>query len=416
MKRQNQIRQTMMLVGFIVFIDTAGVGLILPVLPQLIMKLTDTTLDRAAELGGWLLFTYAVMQFLFAPVIGGLSDRYGRRPVLLVTLATLGIDYGLMAWAPTLTWLFVGRSISGIMGASFAAANSCIADIVPRDERGKAFGMLGGLSAAGFVLGPVIGGLLGGLGLRLPFVGAAVLALIGAVIGWVILQETLAPERRRHFSLARANPLGSLVQMARTPLVFGCLAVIFMIQLASQSQFSTWSYYGLAAFGWSPLVTGLTIAFFGMLLVVMQGFGSGPIIARFGAARVPLICLPFGIASFLLLAFAPNTQVVLVAILLGSMTGPVFPALQSLMSARVAEDAQGELQGAIASAISLTSILGPPVMTGVFGTFTDRQGPYFPGAPFILAAALAVLAVGLLAWVLHCYAELKPVAHLEIGQ
>jgi MFS transporter, DHA1 family, tetracycline resistance protein len=221
MTNHREYRQSLLLVAFIVFIDTAGIGLIIPVMPQLITQLGQVSIDRAAEIGGWLLFAFAVMQFLCAPIIGGLSDRFGRRPVLLFTLAALGLDYLLMAWAPSLAWLFVGRMISGAMGASWAAANSCIADVVPPDQRGAAFGMLGGAGAAGFVMGPAIGGLIGLMGDRLPFVAAAVLCFGTVAVGYFRLAETLALDRRRRFDLTRANPFGALQQMARMP-CFSC--------------------------------------------------------------------------------------------------------------------------------------------------------------------------------------------------
>lgn len=381
-------RSVLALVAMIVFVDIAGLGLILPVMPRLIISLSDVTIDRAAEIGGWLLFAYAVMQFLFAPVIGGLSDRFGRRPVLLLTLFALGIDYALMAWAPTLAWLFLGRIISGIMGATFTAANSCIADIVPPAERGRAFGALGGAGAAGFVLGPGIGGLLGGLGERVPFMVASGVALTGALIGWFVLKETLPPERRRAFSILRANPVGSIVQMARIPLVIGCLVTILFMQLAAQSQLSVWSFQGIARFGWSPLVIGITIALFGIMLAGAQGFAVGPLVKRFGARCTAVAGLGCGLPSYLILATAPNTAVLIVGMVVGALAGVTFPAMQQMMTLRVPDDAQGELQGAIASVISLTSIIGPPIMTGVFGAFADAKGLYFPGAPFLLAAIL----------------------------
>ncbi len=388
MTARRSTRSILALVAMIVFLDIAGIGLIVPVMPRLIISLTGVKIDRAAELGGWLLFAYAVMQFVFAPVIGGLSDRFGRRPVLLFTLVALGIDYGLMAWAPTLEWLFVGRVISGIMGATFAAANSCIADIVAPEDRGRAFGALGGAGAAGFVLGPGIGGLLGGLGERVPFMAASGLALAGALAGWFVLQETLPVERRRAFSILRANPVGSLIQMARVPLVLGCLVAILFMQLAAQSQLATWAFQGIARFGWTPLVIGLTIALFGVLLVVAQGFAVGPLVKRFGATRVAVAGAACGVPSYLILATAPNTGTLVVGMVIGAVTGVAFPAMQQLMTHSVSDDAQGELQGAIASVVSLTAIVGPPLMTGVFGAYADAKGLYFPGAPFILSAIL----------------------------
>lgn len=399
------INRNLLVLASIVFIDMAGIGLIVPVMPSLIQSLTGQGIDHAATWGGWLLFTYALMQFLFAPVIGGLSDRFGRRPVLLATLALLGIDYALMAMAPSLAWLFAGRLISGVMGASYAAANSCIADSIPAERRGATFGMLGGAGAAGFVLGPAIGGLIGQFGDRLPFVAAAVLCALGAVFGWLRFEETLDPSRRRRFDPFRSNPLGTIARMARIPLVIGCLGAIFLMQLASQAQLSVWAYYGTARFGWTPAVTGATIALFGTLMVLTQGVLSGRMIAWAGPVRTATVSLAFAVPSFLTLAFAPNTGVVILGMVIGCVPGLCFPAMQQLMSPRVGEDAQGELQGAIASTISMTAIIGPPLMTGVFAAYADREGLYFPGAPFVLAAGLMVGAVTVLAITLARHAR-----------
>jgi MFS transporter, DHA1 family, tetracycline resistance protein len=388
------------LIAFIVFLDMAGVGLIIPVLPTLVAQLSHQSIDQAASIGGIILFAYALMQFIFSPIIGGLSDRYGRRPVLLITLAAMGIDYALMAWAPTLTWLFVGRLVSGAMGATWAAANSCIADTFLPEERGAKFGLLGGAGAFGFVLGPAIGGALGDYGLRLPFIAAAVLALSGAIIGFFIFHETLPPEKRRAFSFARANPFGTLGQMAKTPLVIGLLAVIFLMQLAGQSQMATWAYFLIAKFNWSTLQIGLSVTLFGALLAVAQGLLTGKAISRFGAKHAALISMFFGIPSYLLLAFAPGGWAIYVAIIIGGMSGITFPAIQSMMSDKVGENSQGELQGAVASIMSLTAIIGPVVMTRIFSHFADGKGTYFPGAPFLLATGLLALSIGLYIFVI----------------
>jgi MFS transporter, DHA1 family, tetracycline resistance protein len=389
-------RSLLSLVAFIVFIDMMGIGLIMPVMPTLIMGIEKVTLDRAAEIGGLLFFAYAIMQFLFAPIIGGLSDRFGRRPVLLFTLAALGVDYALMAWAPTLFWLFVGRIISGIMGATWGAANSCVADIVEPEKRGAAFGIMGGAGAAGFVVGPMIGGVAGSYSDRLPFLIACVLALGGAVVGWFILRETLPQQRRRAFTLARANPFGTMLQMMKTPLVMGCLIAAFFMQLSSQANISIWGYYGALQFGWGPLAIGLTVALYGTTITIAQGLFVGKAIARFGPVRTALWSLFFGLPSYLILAFAQTTGHAVAAILIGAATGLTFPAMQELMTKRVSEDAQGELQGAIGSTISLTSIIGPLIMTWIFGAFADGEGLYLPGAPFILSTALLAIAIAVL--------------------
>ena len=399
----------LLFVAFIVFIDMMGIGLILPVMPSLIGGLSGASIDRAAVIGGWLLFVYATMQFLFAPVIGGLSDRFGRRPVLLTTLFLLGLDYAIMAWAPDLVWLFVGRIISGIMGASWAAANSCVADVARPEERGKYFGILGGAGAFGFVMGPGLGGLLGQYGDRLPFIAAAIMALLGALVGFFILQETLAREKQRHFSITRANPLGSIIQMSRTPLVMGFLSAIFVLQLAAQAQIAVWAYWLIERFSWSVLQIGISVALYGILLALVQGVLTGPVIARLGERRTALFSLMFGVPAYLCLAYAPNDTWVYIGILVGAGSGFAFPAMQQMMSARISEDAQGELQGAIASMISLTSIFGPVMMTAVFGAYADKQGLYFPGAPFLVGTALVVMSVAIYAVTANRYYAANPV-------
>ena len=383
----------LLFVAFIVFIDMMGIGLILPVMPSLIEGITNTSIDRAAEIGGWLLFAYAMMQFLFAPIIGGLSDRFGRRPVLLITLFLLGLDYAIMAWAPTLLWLFIGRILSGIMGASWAAANSCVADVTSPAERGKYFGILGGTGAMGFVLGPGIGGVRGESGHRLPFIAASTLALVGTPAGILMLKETLPKAKQRSFSITRANPMGSIIQMSKTPLVLGFLSTIFILQLAAQAQIAVWAYWLIERFDWSVLKIGLSVALFGILLAVVQGVLTGPVIKTFGERRAGQFGLLFGIPAYLLFAFAPNDWFVFVGIIVGAASGFAFPAMQQLLSSRIGEDAQGELQGSIASTISPTPIIRPALMTGAFGAYADGVGLYFPGAPFVLGAILMLAAI-----------------------
>ena len=389
---------TLIFVALIVFIDMMGIGLIVPVLPGLLEDLTGMTPDQTAQIGGWLLFAYALMQFLFAPIIGGLSDRFGRRPVLLITLFILGIDYAIMAWAPNLFWLFVGRILSGIMGASWAAANSCIADVAEPRERGKYFGILGGAGAGGFVIGPALGGLLGNVDIRLPFIAAALLAIAGALLGYFLLKETLPQERRRGFTMARANPLGTLIQMARLPIVLGFLGVIFFSQLAAQSHQSVWAYHTRLVFGWDELQVGLSVGLFGVLLVLVQGVMTGKVIARIGPKSTIIAAYLISFPANLLFAFAPTGWVMIAGIVIGAVGGMAFPAMQQLMSAQVSEDAQGELQGAIASTMSITAIIGPPVLTTTFRYFADDEGLFLPGAPYLLAALCATCAIAIAVW------------------
>ena len=346
-QQHNSNYSSLLFVAFIVFIDMSGLGLIIPVLPSLIQSLDGGTVARAAEIGGWLLFSYAIMQFLFAPIIGGLSDRFGRRPVLLITLFLLGLDYAIMAWAPTLEWLFLGRIIAGVMGASWTAANSCVADIASSKDKAKYFGLLGGAGAAGFVLGPAIGGLLGQYGDRVPFIVASALALGGVLVGYFKLTETLPIHSRRKFSIERANPFGSLIQISRTPVVLGFLSVIFVLQLAAQTQIAVWAYYLIERFAWSELQIGLSVALYGITIGLMQGVVTGPVTARFGNVRTGFISILLGFPAYLIIAFAPNSWFILLGIIYGSISAVAFPAMQAMMSSEIAEDAQGELQGAI---------------------------------------------------------------------
>jgi MFS transporter, DHA1 family, tetracycline resistance protein len=385
------------LICAIVFLDMAGVGIIIPVLPGLIGELSGSNLQDASLIGGALLLVYAVMLFFCAPIIGGLSDRFGRRPVLLATLAAMGIDYLLMAWAPTLAWLFFGRMISGITGATWAASNSVIADLFPPEERGARFGMLGGAGASGFVLGPVLGGLLGEIDLRLPFIVAGVFALVGALIGWFYFSETLPPEKRRAFTLARANPLGTLIQMAKLPVVIGLIGVIFLMTLASQATNTIWAFYLTEKFGWSTFYIGVSAAVYGLLLAGTQGVLTGKFTERYGAIRTATIGLVACIPPFFLIGLAQSGVMLYAGIIIGALGGLAFPSIQGLMSSRVDPDAQGELQGAVASTISIGAIIGPLTMPPIFAAFSDGQGLYLPGAPFILSAILAVMA-GLLFW------------------
>ncbi len=389
---------TLFFVALIVFIDMVGIGLIIPVLPGLLGELTGETLDRTARIGGLLSFSYALMQFLFAPIIGGLSDRFGRRPVLLITLFILGLDYAIMALAPTLAWLFVGRIMAGIMGASWAAANSCIADVASKESRGKYFGIMGAAGAGGFVIGPGLGGLLGTVDVRFPFIVAAILAIAGAAAGFFLLKETLPAEKRRAFSLARANPLGTLIQMARIPVVVGFLVVVFFMQMGAQSHQSVWSYHSQLVFGWDELEIGLSVALFGVMLVVVQGAVTGKVIARIGAAKTIMLGFILSLPANFIFAFAPSGGYMIIGILIGASGGMTFPAMQQMMSARVAEDAQGELQGAVASTMSITSIIGPLIMTSTFSAFADDKGVFFPGAPYFLAGIFAILAISFAAW------------------
>lgn len=384
-----------------VCIDMIGLGVVFPVIPQLIMGLTGKTLAESAGFGGALFALYAVMQFFFAPIMGNLSDRFGRRPVLLASLAAFGIDYAFMALAPNLAWLFVGRAISGICGASYTTASAYIADITPPEGRARAYGLIGAAWGVGFVLGPAVGGLLGELNPRLPFVAAAVLALINVIYGYFVLSESLRPENRRAFALNRANPFGALLQIRKYPIVMGLFAALFFYQIAHDSLPSVWAYFTIEKFKWTSAQVGLSIAVVGLSGAIVQGLLVGPLVARLGERRAVHIGYSIHALGFIAFALAPNGWTLYAIILPFAFAGMAGPALNSILSAQTPPNAQGELQGAIASLQSLTAIFAPLLMTQLFKAFTGSDRFYFPGAPYLAAALFALLSLAIVVLVLR---------------
>tara|TARA_R110000823_G_scaffold139607_7_gene269560 strand:- start:23221 stop:24423 length:1203 start_codon:yes stop_codon:yes gene_type:complete len=375
-------------------LDAIGFGIILPVMPQLIMNVTGEDLSRAAVYGGWLLFLYALVQFFCAPLMGNLSDRFGRRRVLLFSLLAFGLDYLLMGWAPTLGWLIAGRIIAGLASSTWAVANGSIADSFPPEHRSKNFALLGAAFGGGFILGPVLGGVLGELGPRVPFYATAGLALVNFTFGLLFFPETLPPSRRRPFSLARANPFGAFLQLRRHPVVGGLIAAWFFFLLAHHALPSTWSYFTMAKFGWSESQIGLSLGFVGVLMMLSQAWLIRVVLDAYGPATTAVLGLCCAMVSFLGYALSPQAWMVYVFLAIGAAQGFLTPAVQGLMSARVPTDAQGELQGALGSVMSLASIVSPLVMTGLFGYFTADGTPfYFPGAPYFLSFALCIVSL-----------------------
>ena len=374
-----------------VLVDAIGFGVILPVMPELIMKLTGEGLSQASIYGGWLWFAYAVMQFFCAPVLGNLSDRFGRRPVILFSLLTFGIDYLIMGFAPTLFWLFVGRSIAGMAGASFTPACAYLADVSPLEKRAQNFGLIGAAFGTGFIVGPAIGGLLGALGTRAPFFAAAGLALINFVFGLFVLPESLPRESRRPFDPRRANPLGTLLQIRKYPSVIGLLQVLFLWQLAHQVFPSTWAYYTMLKFNWSEQAVGISLAFVGTIMAFSTAGMTRLLVPRLGEQRAALCGLLSGSAAFFGYAFASRGWMMYAFLVAWLFAGLVLPSIQGLMSRQIPANAQGELQGGVASLYSLTAVVGPPLMTQLFGYFSSgRARVHFPGAAFLCAALLAI--------------------------
>jgi MFS transporter, DHA1 family, tetracycline resistance protein len=382
-------------VGFIfvtLLLDVVGLGIIIPVLPSLIMELTGEGLSVASEYGGWLLFAYAFFQFLFAPLVGALSDQFGRRPVLLTSLFGFGIDYLFLAFAPTIAWLFVGRVISGIMGASFTTGAAYIADVSPPEKRSQNFGLIGAAFGLGFIIGPVIGGLLGQYGPRVPFIAAAILSLLNWLYGYFILPESLEKDKRRKFEWKRANPLGSLLNARRYPIILGLLSALVFVYIASHAVQSTWAYYTMYKFEWDEAMVGYSLGFVGLISAIVQGGLIRVIIPKLGQKRSVYVGMVLYSIGFVLFAFASQGWMMFAFLIPYCLGGIAGPALQGIMSAEVPDNEQGELQGTMTSMMSLTSIIGPVLMTTLFAFFTKEDTPlHFPGAPLMLGCILTII-------------------------
>ncbi|OCX53780.1 tetracycline resistance MFS efflux pump [Mucilaginibacter sp. PPCGB 2223] len=379
-------------------IDITGFGIIIPVLPDLIRKLLHGDISIAARYGGYLTVAYSLMQFVFAPVIGNLSDKYGRRPVLLASLLGFSIDYLFLAFAPTIWWLFLGRVIAGITGASFTTASAYIADISTNEDRAKNFGMIGAAFGLGFIIGPAIGGVLGDIGLRLPFLAASALALLNALYGFFILPESLPLEKRRPFDIKRANPIGSLKQLGKYPAVLGLAASFILIYLAAHSVQSVWNFFTEYNFNWSKKMVGASLAFVGLLIGLVQALLTRVIVPKLGNQRSVILGLLFYTVGLLFFSFATQSWMMFVFLVPYCLGGIAGPALQSIITSEVPANEQGELQGALTGLMSLTSIFGPWIMTSVFAFFTSKQAPFhFPGAHFMLGAVFMLLSAVLAA-------------------
>ncbi len=376
--------------GFIfitILIDVIGFGIIIPVMPKLIMQLINGDLSVASRYGGWMLFAYSAMQFLFAPLLGNLSDQYGRRPILLFSLLGFGIDYLFLAFAPSIFWLFVGRVIAGITGASFTTATAYIADISPPEKRAQNFGIIGAAFGMGFIIGPLIGGLLGGLGHRVPFLVAAGLTLVNWLYGYFVLPESLPKENRRAFDWKRANPLGSLLHISKYKQITGLVVSFILIYLAAHAVQSTWSFYNMKKFQWTEAQVGISLAVVGACVGLVQGVLIRKTMSKLGQQKSVYVGFVFYAVGMILFGVAAQGWMMYAFTLIYCLGGIAGPALQGIISNHVPANEQGELQGGLTSLISVTSIVGPPLMTGLFSFFTSPKAPFqFPGAPFILGS------------------------------
>ncbi|HOY07619.1 MAG TPA: TCR/Tet family MFS transporter [Saprospiraceae bacterium] len=382
-------------VGFIfvtLLIDVIGFGIIIPVIPKLITHLTGDTLSHASRVGGWLMFAYALMQFICAPILGGLSDRYGRRPILLLSLFGFGVDYIFQAYAPTIAWLFVGRILAGILGSSFTTASAYIADVSTPEKRAQNFGLVGAAFGMGFIIGPAIGGLLGQYGPRAPFLAAAALALLNWLYGLLILPESLDPENRRAFSWKRANPVGTLLQLRKYPVIIGMVGSLVLLYIAAQAVQGAWSYYTMEKFQWDERMVGISLSFVGLITAIVQAGLIRIIIPKLGQERGVYVGLGLYSLGFLLFAFATEGWMMFAFLIPYCLGGIAGPSLQGLISNQVPANVQGELQGGLTSLMSVTSIIGPVLMTGIFSYFTSPGAPiYFPGAAMLTGSFLTII-------------------------
>lgn len=388
-------KQRQAAIGFIfitMLIDITGWGIIIPVIPKLIAELIQGDISEAAKIGGWLTFAYAITQFLCAPLVGNLSDKFGRRPIILISLFAFSMDYLLLAFAPTITWLFVGRIIAGLTGASITTASAYIADVSTPENRAKNFGMIGAAFGLGFIIGPVIGGLLGQYGSRVPFYAAAVLCLLNFLYGYFILPESLSKNHRRNFSLKRANPIGAFVNLKKYPRLIGLVVSVFLLYVAAHAVHSNWSYFTMYQFKWDERMVGISLGVIGLLVGIVQGGLIRWINPKLGNEKSIYIGMGLYTIGMFLFAAANQSWMMFVFLIPYCLGGIAGPAMQAVISEQVPANEQGEIQGTLSSLMSASAIIGPPMMSTVFYFFTHKQAPFeFAGAPFALGGLLMIV-------------------------
>ena len=381
--------------GFIfitMLIDVIGWGIIIPVIPGLIEELIQGDISEAAKVGGWITFAYAITQFIFAPLIGNLSDQFGRRPIILISLLGFTLDYILLALAPSITWLFIGRIIAGITGASITTASAYIADISTIENRAKNFGMIGAAFGLGFIIGPVIGGLLGQYGARVPFYAAAALCFLNFLYGYFILPESLPKEKRSVLNLKKANPIGSFLHLKKYPKLIGLASSMFLLYVASHAIQSNWSFFTMYKFNWDEKMVGISLGVIGLFVALVQGVLIRWVNPRLGNEKSIYAGFFLYSLGMLLFTFANQSWMMFIFLIPYCLGGIAGPALQAVISIQVPETEQGKIQGTLTSLMSASAIVGPTLMTGIFYYFTKEQTPFeFAGAPFLLASILMTI-------------------------
>ncbi len=411
MKTENKLNMTnrrfaLGVVFFTALMDSIGFGIILPVTPTLLMEVSDKGLSSSAVYGGWLMFSFAIMQFISMPILGNLSDAYGRKPVLLGSLLVLSINYLIMGLAQSLVLLFIGRMISGVGSATFSTCNAYIADTTSVDERAQFFGLMGAAFGLGFVIGPVLGGFLGEYGSRVPFFATAGLIFFNLLVGLIFLPESHTPNNRRPFEIRRANPFSAMKQMSQFKIAFGIIGVLFLYNMGHHALPAVWTFWGIEKFDWTPREIGYSLGFIGILMVFSQGYLIRIVIPALGMRWAGLVGLSFTITAFLGYALSQTPTMAYMFMIAGALGGLAGPAMSGIASSQVGPAQQGELQGAIGSVGSLTNIISPLMMTIVFGIYTAPDAPfYFPGAPFILAAILTMMSLSLFFWITIGFAQ-----------
>ncbi len=375
-------------------IDIIGIGIIIPVIPKLLQELNHSNVSEAAKLGGWLAFAYAATQFVFAPIMGNLSDKFGRRPVLLLSMLAFAFDYLMLALSTNIYYLFLARIVAGITGASISTAMAYMADVSTPEEKAKNFGLIGAAFGIGFVIGPVIGGLLGQYGSRVPFYAASILCLLNFIYGYFVLPESLSKDKRRDFEWKTANPVGALLRLKKYPKITYLIAAMFFMYFANHSVNGNWGFYTIYRYQWDEKMIGISLGVVGILTALVQGVLTRYLNPIIGNSKSILWGFSFYLIGYSLFAVAEEAWMIFVFLLPFCLGGISGPALQSEITNHIPTNEQGQIQGTLASLNSATAILGPVIMTNIFYYFTKDTAPFiFPGAPFVLAAIFVIFAL-----------------------